>query len=438
MTLIIQWFHRCKQFFSQWKVFTLVDFNKTFMMQWAKASRQAFYMLGTFILLNLLGLSDWIVELSYWFFPTHETQALMGLVKNYEVNTAREPFVLFAWLVCWLILIIAVVNALKCSLILLLDSKPNDINDVQSTNDSVGITDKTVVMTPAVQASHKKQEAEKRVVQQNAQMNNRYMITSELGKGAMGVVYLAKDTVLHREVALKSLSAQLASQQAFSERFYREARMVAKLNHPNIVQIHDFTEQDGKFMIAMELVKGSPLDELIQVEKLAKKKVYDIATQIANAMSYAHKRGVIHRDLKPANVLITDEGQVKLTDFGLAKINGTNETQVGTIMGSPLYMSPEQAKGDLVDHRADIYSFGIMFYQLLTGKVPFMGETALEVVAQHLTKPLPLDSTICVDLSEGDRALLQLLTQKLPEQRAQSFEEVFSSIKDLNGIGINI
>ncbi|MGB0937949.1 MAG: serine/threonine-protein kinase [Colwellia sp.] len=410
-----------------------IDVDLEFLIKWTKLSKQAGYIVLAFALLNLLGLANWIEQLSYALFPTYETKQFMGLVSQYETNAWRAPFVIVMWILCLAIFTGFLLNALKNSLIEAfntscsdpLSKKPLPIK-LESKKEDDSYLDKTVLVTQELVSKHEQVKKEEKIALEKQQNEHRYRITSELGQGAMGVVYLAQDTVLHREVALKSLSMQLATQQSFSKRFYQEARMVAKLNHPNIVQIYDFIEQSDKFMIAMELVKGSALDEVILDEKLSKEQVFKIAKQIAMSMEYAHQQGVIHRDLKPANVLITYEGKVKLTDFGLAKINGTNETQVGVIMGSPLYMSPEQAKGELVDSRADIYAFGIMLYQLLVGKLPYSGTTTLEVISQHLTQPLPLGNT---ELSESEAELLTLLTQKSPEQRPQSFTTVIEGLE---------
>jgi tRNA A-37 threonylcarbamoyl transferase component Bud32 len=216
----------------------------------------------------------------------------------------------------------------------------------------------------------------------------RYTITDELGRGANGVVYRAKDEVLGREVALKELPAQRSHDEFVAPRFRQEARALARLNHPNIVQVYDFIEHQKRMWIAIELVEGGNLASyLAQQGFLTAPEACRIGAQIAEAVAFAHERGVVHRDLKPLNVLLADEETPKVTDFGLAKLaEGGVDTLEGTVMGSPHYMSPEQAEGGSISHSTDIYSLGVILYQMLTGQVPFEGEIA-SVLAQHIRKP---------------------------------------------------
>jgi len=216
----------------------------------------------------------------------------------------------------------------------------------------------------------------------------RYTIVDELGRGANGVVYRAVDQVLGREVALKELPVQLSNDEHVAPRFRQEARALAKLNHPNIVQVYDFIEHRKRMWMAIELVEGGNLASYLSSrECLSTPEACRLGSEIAVAVAFAHDRGVIHRDLKPLNVLLAGESTPKVTDFGLAKLaEGGVDTLEGTVMGSPHYMSPEQAEGGSITHSTDIYSLGVIMYQMLTGRVPFEGEIA-SVLAQHIRKP---------------------------------------------------
>ena len=227
----------------------------------------------------------------------------------------------------------------------------------------------------------------------------RYEIVDEIGKGAMGVVYLARDPLIGRLVALKtfrigySVSDQEMDQ--FRARFIREAQSAGILSHANIVTIHDVVEEseDGVAFIAMEYVRGTNLKALLQGDQpLSLPFVVDVIAQIADALDYAHSRGVIHRDVKPANILITADNRVKITDFGIARIiDGSNLTQEGQLLGTPNYMAPEQIQGKDVDHRADHFALGVVLYEMLTRHKPFQGENLTvvshRIVYDHFTPP---------------------------------------------------
>jgi len=219
-------------------------------------------------------------------------------------------------------------------------------------------------------------------------VTERYSITEELGRGAYGVVYRARDEVLGREVALKELPGRLAGDKFAAPRFRQEARALAKLNHPNIVQVYDFIEHRNRMWMAIELVEGGDLASYIEERGvLTVPEACRLGAGIAEAVAFAHGRGVIHRDLKPLNVLLADESSPKVADFGLAKLaEGGVDTLEGTVMGSPHYMSPEQAEGGAIGCGTDIYSLGVILYQMLSGRVPFEGEIA-SVLAQHIRKP---------------------------------------------------
>ena len=235
-----------------------------------------------------------------------------------------------------------------------------------------------------------------------------FRITSKLGEGGMGVVWGAEDTDLHRPVALKVLSDETLAREDMRARFMREARTAAALNHSNICTIYEVGEVDQTPFIAMELIEGSTLEARMGGDRqLALPELLRIASQVAEGLAAAHAGGIVHRDLKPGNVMLTGEGQVKILDFGLAKPQTTlmggeadetlaqpisaEMTREGTILGTVSYMSPEQAAGRGVDSRSDIFSFGVLLYQMVTGRLPFQGDTSTSTLAKILeTEPSPL------------------------------------------------
>ncbi len=267
-------------------------------------------------------------------------------------------------------------------------------------------------------------------------ISQRYETVEELGRGAMGVVLLAMDTVLEREVAIKELPHYIANDPQLFERFRREAKMLARLNHPGIVQVYDFSEFDGSAWIVMEYVKGEELEQRVARAKvLAPLEVVRLAGKMAEALEYAHAQGVLHRDLKPANVMIDEQRQPKIMDFGVARlVLSGSQTQPGTILGSPAYMSPEQALGKEVDVRSDVYALGATLYKLLSGAPLFEG-TAAEVIAQviHQT-PRPIDE-IVPGLPAQLSALVTAAVCKEPGGRPASMTEVKKALSlcELNG-----
>jgi len=215
-----------------------------------------------------------------------------------------------------------------------------------------------------------------------------YRIIEKLGEGGMGVVYKAHDAKLDRIVALKFLPAYLASEGTERERFIHEARAAASLNHPNITTVYEIDEFETQVFIVMEFVEGKTLKQLIESDIPPLKKVLDIAIQVCDGLAAAHERGVVHRDIKSTNIMMTPKGQVKIMDFGLAKLKGaTKLTKAGSTLGTTSYMSPEQALGEEVDHRSDIFSFGVLLYELLTGNLPFRGEHPAAIVYSILNEP---------------------------------------------------
>jgi predicted Ser/Thr protein kinase len=222
-------------------------------------------------------------------------------------------------------------------------------------------------------------------------VDGRYRIVGRVGSGGMADVYCAEDLQLGRRVALKVLHGRFAEDPEFVERFRREARSAAGLNHQHVVSVYDRGEWDGTYYIAMELLDGRSLKAIIQQEApLDPARAIDLTVQILRAARFAHRRGIIHRDLKPHNVIVDDEGRAKVTDFGIARAGASDMTQTGSIMGTAQYLSPEQAQGYAVNETSDLYSIGVILYELLTGRVPFEGESAVTIALKHVNeRPAP-------------------------------------------------
>jgi serine/threonine-protein kinase len=255
--------------------------------------------------------------------------------------------------------------------------------------------------------------------------DGRYRIQRKLGAGGMADVYLAEDQELGRRVAIKILDGRHAQDAQFIERFRREAKNAAALNHPNIVSIYDRGEAEDTYYIAMEFLDGRTLKELIVGHGAAPVRVaIEYARQILSALRFAHRHGIVHRDIKPHNVLVDGEGRVKVTDFGIARAGASQMTETGSIVGTAQYLSPEQAKGGEVDQRSDLYSLGVVLYELLTGRTPFEGDTPVEIAMKHLsTAPKP-PSELRKDIPpELDMVVLRALA-KDPNERYQSADEM--------------
>jgi len=259
---------------------------------------------------------------------------------------------------------------------------------------------------------------------------DKYKINEVAGKGGMGIVYKAEDTKLKRNVALKFLPPELTRDEEARERFVLEAQAAAALSHPNICTIYEITEEEGKSFIAMEYIEGQSLKARMEKEPLGVEEALDIAIQVAEGLDEAHKKGIIHRDIKSANVMVADTGQAKIMDFGLAKVKGgTLLTREGTTLGTVAYMSPEQARGEEVDHRSDIWSLGVVLYEMFSGQLPFMGDREASIlysVAHEEPKPL---KAIKPDIPPELQQIINRALKKKPESRYSSATEILKELK---------
>lgn len=262
-------------------------------------------------------------------------------------------------------------------------------------------------------------------------INDRYEIIKILGEGGMANVYLAQDTILDRKVAVKVLRGDLAVDDKFVRRFQREALAASSLSHPNIVEMYDVGEDDGNFYIVMEYVEGKNLKQLIRKRgALTLPEVVDIMLQLTDGLSHAHDAYIIHRDIKPQNILILDNGLVKITDFGIAMaLNSSQLTQTNSVMGSVHYLPPEQAAGKGSTIKSDIYSLGILMYELLTGKLPFKGENAVEIALKQMRDPLPSVRKEIDNVPQSIENIIIKATAKNPKNRYNDARELYEDLK---------
>jgi serine/threonine protein kinase len=258
----------------------------------------------------------------------------------------------------------------------------------------------------------------------------KYKILAELGRGGMGVVFKAKDTRLNRTVALKFLSTELTQNKDAKKRFIQEAQAAAALEHPNICTVYEVDEADGQTFIAMSYIEGHSLKDKLKDGPLDVDEAKDIALQVAEGLKDAHEKGIVHRDIKPANIMLTKKGQGKITDFGLAKLSwGADLTKPATIMGTVAYMSPEQARGEEVDHRIDIWSLAAMLYEMLSGERPFQKAQEQALIYAILNdKPTPL-SLLRSDIPNHIEKLIEKALAKKADERYQNIQKL---IQDLN------
>jgi len=263
--------------------------------------------------------------------------------------------------------------------------------------------------------------------------NNRYRLDRKLGEGGMATVYGGTDTVLRRRVAIKVLRPQYAADVEFVRRFYQEAESAARLSHPNIVNTYDVGREGETYYIVMELVDGAPLAEIMNDGPLPEPVAIDYAAQICNGLAYAHRSGLLHRDIKPANILVTKDDVVKLSDFGIARAVSQQTmalTKPGLVMGSVYYISPEQAQGHELHESSDLYSVGIVLYQMLTGKLPYTGDSPVTVALKHIGDPVPVIDADTSSISPALAAIVNKLLQKRPENRFHSASEVATALRE--------
>ncbi|MGH3100119.1 MAG: protein kinase domain-containing protein, partial [Thermoleophilia bacterium] len=263
-----------------------------------------------------------------------------------------------------------------------------------------------------------------------ALVDGRYRILRRIGSGGMADVYAAEDSHLGREVALKVLHRRFAQDQEFVERFRREAKAAAGLSHPNVVGVFDRGEHEGTYYIAMEYLTGRTLKEIVSSEApLAQQRVVELGVQILHAAGFAHRHGVIHRDFKPHNVIVDEQGHAKVTDFGIARAGASEMTETGSIMGTAHYLSPEQAQGHAVTAASDLYSIGVMLYEMLAGRLPFEGESAVAIALKHLSEqPAPI-SQLRPDVHPALEAVVMAALAKDPAQRWQSAEDLAAGLE---------
>lgn len=265
-----------------------------------------------------------------------------------------------------------------------------------------------------------------------------YKIIAPLGEGGMAAVYKAYQPAMERFVAVKVLPRKFAESPEFISRFQREAIMLAQLQHPHILPVFDYGQAEGYSYIVMPFLQNGTLAELFLIRRRTLPEVGQIMTQVGSALGYAHARGMIHRDVKPSNVLIDEQGNCLLTDFGLARMvemSSASLTSAGAIMGTPAYMSPEQGKGAAVDGRSDLYSLGIMFYEMLTGQVPYHDEYPMGVVIKHIRDPLPSARELVPNLSDAIENVLIKSLAKDPTDRYQTADDFIQAVQ--NALSVN-
>ena len=257
------------------------------------------------------------------------------------------------------------------------------------------------------------------MVTKGQMINGRYEIIKSIGEGGMANVYLGYDKILDRNVAIKVLRGDLANDEKFVRRFQREALSASSLSHPNIVAMYDVGEDDGLYYIVMEYVEGKTLKQLLKKRgSLTLSEAIDIMLQLTDGMAHAHDSYIVHRDLKPQNIMIEDDGQIKITDFGIAMaLNSTQLTQTNSVMGSVHYLPPEQAAGKGTTIKSDIYSMGIIFYELLTGELPFKGDSAVEIALKQMKEPLPDVHKLNNDIPQSIENIILKATAKNPKNR---------------------
>ena len=269
------------------------------------------------------------------------------------------------------------------------------------------------------------------MITKGQKISDRYEIIRSIGEGGMANVYLGYDTILDRQVAIKVLRGDLSNDEKFVRRFQREALSASSLAHPNIVEMYDVGEDDGIYYIVMEYIEGKTLKQLLKKRgSLTLSEAIDIMLQLTDGMAHAHDSYIIHRDLKPQNIMIKDDGQIKITDFGIAMaLNSTQLTQTNSVMGSVHYLPPEQASGKGSTIKSDIYSMGIIFYELLTGSLPFKGENAVEIALKQMKDEIPSVRKINSNIPQSLENIILKATAKNPKNRYDDVKEMYNDLK---------
>ena len=271
------------------------------------------------------------------------------------------------------------------------------------------------------------------MITKGQKINDRYEIIKSIGEGGMANVYLARDVILDRRVAIKILRGDLANDEKFIRRFQREALSASSLSHPNIVEMYDVGEDNGNYYIVMEYVEGKTLKQYLKKRangRLTVTEAIDIMLQLTDGIAHAHDSYIIHRDLKPQNIMIQDDGKIKITDFGISMaLNSTQLTQTNSVMGSVHYLPPEQASGKGSTIKCDIYSMGILFYELLTGILPFKGENAVEIALKHMKEPLPSVRKQNPAVPQSVENIILKATAKNPKNRYNDVKEMHNDLK---------
>ena len=269
------------------------------------------------------------------------------------------------------------------------------------------------------------------MITKGQKINDRYEIVKSIGEGGMANVYLAVDLILNRKVAIKILRGDLANDEKFIRRFQREALAASSLSHPNIVEMYDVGEDNGNYYIVMEYIEGKTLKQLLKKRgHLTVGEAVDIMLQITDGMVHAHDSYIIHRDLKPQNIMIQEDGQIKITDFGIAMaLNSTQLTQTNSVMGSVHYLPPEQASGKGSTIKSDIYSMGILFYELLTGVLPFKGDNAVEIALKQMKEAIPSVRKQNPNIPQSVENIIIRATAKNPKNRYNDTREMYNDLK---------
>lgn len=269
------------------------------------------------------------------------------------------------------------------------------------------------------------------MIMKGQKINDRYQIIKTIGEGGMANVYLAYDTILDRNVAVKVLRGDLATDEKFVRRFQREALSASSLSHPNIVEVYDVGEDNGSYYIVMEYIEGKHLKQLLKKRgNLTLTEVVDVMLQVTDGMSAAHDSYIIHRDIKPQNIMILENGLIKITDFGIAMaLNSTQLTQTNSVMGSVHYLPPEQASGKGATIQSDVYSMGILMYELLTGTLPFRGDNAVEIALKHIKEPFPTVRDKVNNLPQSIENIIMRATAKNVKNRYADAKEMHDDLK---------